>query len=102
MREVARDLKRFGVKTGRRAILVPRLIGPASSAFAAMLWAVHARMENIPSPPLAGLTSFALDEIANDTPDEFLAAAFWRKIAGRAVRLDILERIEETLIDAAR
>jgi ATP-dependent RNA helicase SUPV3L1/SUV3 len=59
-------------------------------------------MENIPSPPLPGLTSFALDEVANDTPDQFLAAAFFRKIAGRAVRLDILERVEETLIDAAR
>src|SRR6266567_1647583 len=102
MREAARTLKRFGVKTGRHAILLPRLLRPASSALAAMLWAVHARMENIPSPPLPGLTSFALDEVASDTPDRFLAAAFFRKIAGRAVRLDILERVEETLADAAR
>jgi hypothetical protein len=34
--------------------------------------------------------------------DQFLAAAFFRKISGRAVRLDILERVEEALIDAAR
>jgi ATP-dependent RNA helicase SUPV3L1/SUV3 len=102
MREAAQTLKRFGVRCGHRVIFLPRLIKPASSALAALLWAVHARMENIPSPPLPGLTSFALDEVANDTPDEFLAAAFFRKIAGRAVRLDILERVEETLIDAAR
>src|SRR5882672_9081163 len=102
MREAARILKRFGVKAGHRAILLARLIRPASSALAAMLWAVHARMENIPSPPLPGLTSFALDEMANDTPDQFLSAAFFRKIAGRAVRLDILERIEDTLADAKR
>jgi ATP-dependent RNA helicase SUPV3L1/SUV3 len=102
MREAAQTLKRFGVRGGRRAIFLPRLIRPAPSAIAALLWAVHARMENIPSPPLPGLTSFALDELASDTPDQFLAAAFFRKIAGRAVRLDILERVEETLIDAAR
>jgi ATP-dependent RNA helicase SUPV3L1/SUV3 len=102
VREAARTLKRFGVKAGLHAIFLPRLIRPASSSLAAMLWAVHARMENIPSPPLPGLTSFALDELASDTPDQFLAAAFFRKIAGRAVRLDILERVEETLADAAR
>jgi len=102
MREAARILKRFGVKAGRRAIFLPRLIRPAASALAALLWAVHARMANIPSPPLPGLTSFALDEVANETPDQFLAAAFFRKIAGRAVRLDILERIEETLTEGAR
>jgi ATP-dependent RNA helicase SUPV3L1/SUV3 len=102
MREAARTLKRFGVRAGRRSVFLPRLIRPAASALAALLWAVHARLENIPSPPLPGLTSFALDEVANETPDQFLAAAFFRKIAGRAVRLDILERVEETLLDAAR
>ena len=101
-REAARILKRFGVKAGHRAIFLPRLIRPAASALAALLWAVHARMANIPSPPLPGLTSFALDEVANETPDQCLAAAFFRKIAGRAVRLDILERIEETLTEGAR
>ena len=102
MRAAAQTLNRFGVRAGRHSIFLPRLIRPAPSALAAMLWAVHARMANIPSPPVPGLTSFALDEIGDETPDQFLAAAFFRKIAGRAVRLDILERVEEKLADAKR
>jgi ATP-dependent RNA helicase SUPV3L1/SUV3 len=102
MRAAAHALNRFGVRVGRHAIFLPRLIRPAASALAAMLWAVHARMTNIPSPPVPGLTSFALDEVGEETPDQFLAAAYFRKIAGRAVRLDILERIEDTLVDAKR
>ncbi len=102
MRSAAQTLNRFGVRVGRRSIFLPRLIKPAASALAAMLWAIHARMANIPSPPLPGLTSFALDEVGNETPDQFLAAACFRKIAGRAVRLDILERVEDMLINAAR
>jgi len=102
MRVGAQTLNRFGVRVGSRAIFLPRLIRPAPSALAALLWAVHARMANIPSPPMPGLTSFPLDENGNDSPDQFLAAAFFRKVAGRAVRLDILGRIEESLADAAR
>jgi ATP-dependent RNA helicase SUPV3L1/SUV3 len=102
MRAAAQTLNRFGVRAGRHSVFLPRLIRPAASALAAMLWAVHARMENIPSPPVPGLTSFALDEVANETPDRFLAAAFFRKIGGRAVRLDILERVDEMLVNAKR
>ena len=104
MREAAQTLKRFGVRGGRRCSSPPPRLSKTRT-----FWRLRpcfgpflARMENIPSPPLPGLTSFALDELASDTPDQFLAAAFFRKIAGRAVRLDILERVEETLIDAAR
>jgi ATP-dependent RNA helicase SUPV3L1/SUV3 len=102
MRAAAHGLNRFGVRVGRRSIFLPRLIRPAPSALAALLWAVHARMAHIPSPPMPGLTSFPLDEVGSETPDQFLGAAFFRRVAGRAVRLDILERIEERLVDAAR
>ena len=102
MRNAAHALKRFGVRIGRRALFLPRLIRPLPSALAAMLWAVHARLVHLPSPPAPGLTSFALDKDDDETPDEFLAAAFFRRIAARAVRLDILERIEDTLFDAGR
>ena len=69
---------------------------PASSSLAALLWAIHARLAQIPSPPAPGLTSFALDK-NNGVPLEFLSAASFRVLAGRAVRYDIVERIEETL-----
>jgi len=103
IRDAAHGLKRFGVRIGRRALFLPRLIRPASSALAALLWAVHARLVQVPSPPAPGLTSFAMEKGEDKgVADKFLAAAFFRKVGGRAIRLDILERIEETLIDASR
>jgi ATP-dependent RNA helicase SUPV3L1/SUV3 len=102
IRSAAHELKRFGIRVGRRALFLPRMIRPAPSALAAMLWAVHARLRNVPSSPTPGLTSFTLDPSAGEMPDGFLSAAFFRRIGTRAVRLDILERIEETLFEAPR
>jgi ATP-dependent RNA helicase SUPV3L1/SUV3 len=102
MRAGVNGLKRFGVRAGRNALYLPRMIRPASAALAALLWAVHQRLPQIPSPPAPGLTSFELGDEDNPIPDGFLRAAFFRKAGGRAVRLDILERIEDTLADASR
>ena len=100
MRTGVNGLKRFGVRSGRNGLYLPRMIRPASAALAALLWAVHHRLEHIPSPPAPGLTSFVRDE--DDIPEGFLRAAFFRKVGARAVRLDILERIEDILADWAR
>jgi ATP-dependent RNA helicase SUPV3L1/SUV3 len=98
MRTAANELRRFGVRIGKRSLYLPLLLKPAPSALAALLWAVHTRLERIPSVPTPGLTSIALDE----TPRPFLAAAYFRAIGPRAVRLDILERFEDILTEAAR
>ena len=82
---------------------MPRLIKPAPAALSALLWAIHAKLDRIPPPPQPGLTSVALNK--NDefeVPDGFLAAAFYRRLGMRAVRLDILERMETVLTDAAK
>jgi ATP-dependent RNA helicase SUPV3L1/SUV3 len=78
------------------------MIRPASAGLAALLWAVHRRLANVPSPPAPGLTSFGLDEDDTPIPEGFLRAAFFRKIGTRAVRLDILERAEDILADSSR
>jgi ATP-dependent RNA helicase SUPV3L1/SUV3 len=101
LRAAAKPLRMFGVRTGRKTIFLPLLIKPAPSALAAMLWAVHERLEHIPSPPAPSLTSFALDpENRSEETDAFLEAAFFALLAGRAVRIDIVERIEEALSNA--
>ncbi len=103
LRTAAHALRPFGVRVGRRSIFLPRLIKPAPSALAALLWAVHARLTHIPPPPQPGLTSFALDaDNGSEAGDAFLAAAFYRRLGTRAVRLDILERIESVLVEAAQ
>src|SRR5262249_46703644 len=93
---------RFGVRSGRHALYLPRMIRPASAALASLLWAVHHRLAQVPSPPAPGLTSFALDAEDTPIPDGFLRAAFFRKLGMRAVRLDILERVEDILAEGSR
>ena len=102
MRAAAKALRIFGVRTGWRSIFLPLLVKPAPSALCALLWAIQARLEHVPSPPAPGLTSFALDKDDGTTPAAFLAAAFFRIIGERVVRLDILERVEGLLGQAVR
>ena len=103
VRGAAQALRPFGVRVGWQSVYLPRLIKPAPAALSALLWAIHAKLDRIPPPPQPGLTSFALNK--NDefeVPDGFLAAAFYRRLGARAVRLDILERMETVLADAAK
>jgi len=103
VRSAAQALRPFGVRVGWHSVYLPRLIKPAPAALAALLWAIHAKLERIPPPPQPGLTSFAISKNDDfEVPDEFLAAAFYRRLGARAVRLDILERMETVLADAAK
>ncbi|HEY5048163.1 MAG TPA: helicase-related protein [Rhizomicrobium sp.] len=92
-----RALRPFGIRFARRSIHFPKLLRPEAASLLALLWAVHARLENIPSPPAPGITSFDIDDSTNTG---FLTAAGFRVARGRAIRLDMLDRLEEQL-DAA-
>jgi ATP-dependent RNA helicase SUPV3L1/SUV3 len=103
LRDAARALRPFGVRVGWHSIYLPRLIKPAPAALAALLWAIHAKLERIPPPPQPGLTSFAISKNDDfEVPDGFLAAAFYRRLGTRTIRLDILERMETVLVDASK
>ena len=97
-RAAMRALKPFGVRLARRSIHLPKLIRPDAAALLALLWAVRHRLTQIPPPPSAGLTSFALE--GDEVPAGFLGAAGFRVVGPRAIRLDMLERLEQEL-DAA-
>lgn len=98
-RDAAKPLRRFGVRMGRHAFFIPRLLKSKPSALVALLWAVHHRLNPIPAPPAPGLTSFAIDE---EMSRPLVEAAFFRVLGNRAVRLDILERVDSELAAAAR
>ncbi len=91
-------LRQHGVKFARRSIYMPKLLRPEAAHLLGLLWGVYALLPLIPPPPQAGLTSFEDDELL---PDGFLAACGFRRIAGRAIRLDMLDRLEEELEAAA-
>lgn len=89
---IMRALRPYGVWFGRRAVYLPKLLRPEPASLLALLWSVWLKHENVPTLPRAGLTSFE-----SDAAEGFLAAAGFRKFAGRAIRLDMLERLEDVL-----
>lgn len=97
-RAAAKTLRRFGVKAGSRAFYLPRLIKPAASGLAAMLWGIKTRLSQLPAPPNPGLTSFVVSD--DDGPEAFLETAGFVLADGRAVRMDIVDRIDEVLRSA--
>ena len=92
-----RALKPFGVWLGRRTVYLPRLLRPDAAALLALLWGIWTRQEQLVGSPAPGLTSFPVGA----EPEAFLHAAGFRIFAGRAIRLDMLERLEDELDQAA-
>jgi len=92
-----RSLRPFGVWFGRRTVYLPRLLRPDAAALLTLLWGVWTKQEAPPAPPAPGLTSFAVDK-GTDTAS--LHAAGFTVQAQRAIRFDMLERLEDELEQA--
>ena len=90
---ILRTLKPFGVWFGRHNIYLPRLLRPDAAGLLALLWSVWTRQAQLSAPPAPGLTSFAHAGEARD----FLRAAGFAVIGERAIRFDMLERLETEL-----
>ncbi len=89
-----RALRPFGIWVGRRTVYIPKLLRPDAASLLALLWGVWTKQEAPPAPPAPGLTSFEID---TGTLEEFLSAAGFASVAGRAIRFDMLERLEDEL-----
>jgi ATP-dependent RNA helicase SUPV3L1/SUV3 len=94
---ILRALKPFGVWFGRRTVYLPRLLRPDAAGLLALLWSIWARQAQFSGPPAPGLTSFAHTGEAK----AFLHAAGFAVVGGRAIRFDMLERLEDELDKAA-
>ena len=92
-----RALRPFGVWFGRRAVYLPKLLRPDAAALLTLLWGVWHKKESPPAPPAPGLTSFSIDK---GTDTAALQPAGFAVFAGRAIRLDMLERLEDELEQA--
>jgi ATP-dependent RNA helicase SUPV3L1/SUV3 len=92
-----RALRPFGVWFGRRRVYLPKLLRPDAAALLTLLWGVWTKQEAPPAPPAPGLTSFAVDK---GTETASLHAAGFAVIAQRAIRFDMLERLEDELEQA--
>jgi len=92
-----RALRPFGVWFGRRRVYLPKLLRPDAAALLTLLWGVWTRKEAPPAPPAPGLTSFGIDA---ETDSAALHAAGFAVMGGRAIRFDMLERLEDELEQA--
>jgi ATP-dependent RNA helicase SUPV3L1/SUV3 len=91
---LVRALRPFGVWFGRRTLYMPKLLRPDAAALLTLLWGVWTKKEAPPAPPAPGLTSFATDK---DNDAQALHAAGFAVLAERAIRFDMLERLEDEL-----
>ena len=94
LRPLIRGLRPFGVWLGRRNVFMPALLKPEAARLLYLLRGIAQRIEQFPPAPLAGITSFAMDD---GMRSDLLHAAGFRALGGRAIRLDMLERVEEEL-----
>jgi len=91
---VLRALRPFGVWGGRGTIYLPRLLPPDAAGVLAPPRGVWPQKGFPPAPPAPGLTALAVDE--GRAPAALRAAGF-ATLGGRAIRFDMLERLEDEL-----
>ncbi|HEX7776393.1 MAG TPA: helicase-related protein [Parvibaculum sp.] len=97
--EARGQLRKYGVRFGGHSIFMPALLKPAPARLLLTLWALTRKevaepFADLPQPPVPGLTSVPADATA---PDGFYDALGFRVCGGRAVRLDMLERVADLI-----
>lgn len=93
VRELSKEdrsaLRSCGVRIGAETLFVPSLVKPKAVQWRAMLWKLFNERETAP-PPGAGLVTVPAGD---DLPEDFLEACGYAKLGGRAVRIDVLDRV---------
>ena len=93
-------LRRHGVRFGAFHVFIPVLLKPAATSLRLLLWGLGLErdgrlvIENLPPVPGQGLTSVSFDRT---TPRGFYRMAGFRICGERCVRIDMLERLADTI-----
>jgi ATP-dependent RNA helicase SUPV3L1/SUV3 len=94
------QVRSYGVRFGAFNVYIPALLKPAAADLLLLLWALFAGRDHgldcdaLPSRPQQGLTSVAA---GNDLPEPYWRAAGFHVAGGRAVRIDMLERLSDLI-----
>ncbi len=94
------QLRKYGVRFGAFNIFLPLLLKPAPAELTLALWTLKEGAANglspddLPEPPRAGLTSVVVNE---QVPEAFYRAAGYHVCGPRAIRVDMLERLADTI-----
>ncbi len=94
------QLRKYGVRFGAFNVYIPALLKPAAADLLLILWALHAGrdhgidLEALPMRPQQGLTSVEAGKLI---PEPYWRAAGFHVAGGRAVRIDMLERLSDLI-----
>ena len=91
-------LRRLGVRFGEATIFVPATLKPRAVALKCLLWSVRSGIGDA-TPPAPGRVSVAFDPRLGEA---FYAAAGFCVCGGRAVRVDMLEKLAQSARAHAR
>jgi ATP-dependent RNA helicase SUPV3L1/SUV3 len=89
-------LRGFGIRFGAFTLFAPPLLKPAASDLRLLLWSLKTKLGEIPQAPANGLTSATADA---SKPEGFYRVCGYRICGGRAVRVDMLERLADLIRD---
>ncbi len=93
-------MARLGLRFGVEVVYLPDLLKPAQIWLRALLWNLYFNdIGNFHAPPPAGRVT--IDAVEN-VPDEFWLAVGYRRIGGRVMRVDMVERVALLVRTAAR
>ena len=98
--EVRKSLRVLGIRFGRSAVYFPLLLKPKAVRLNAILGYLSdgAKSEKPFLPPI-GVTSFEADETRTEKEYDLIG---FRNIAGRSIRIDILDRVLDVLYEAQK
>ena len=94
-----KDLARVGIRLGTENLYIPQLLKPKPVALRGLLWSVfHGRFPEEGLPPEGRVQVVRRPE----TPTEYDIALGYQRLGGRAIRIDMVERIAALIRQAAR
>ena len=98
--EVRKSLRVLGLRFGRSAVYFPLLLKPKAVRLNAILGFYNdGATADAPFLPPVGVTSFAADDARSEKEYDLIG---FRNIAGRAIRIDILDRVLDALYEAQK
>jgi len=93
-------LARLGLRFGVETVYLPDLLKPAQIELRALLWNLyHAEDGVFHAPPVAGRVTI---DAVEGVPDEFWLACGYRRLGGRVMRVDMVERVAFVVRNVAR
>ena len=87
-------LRKHGVRFGQFTVFLPALLKPAPTRLRLVLWGLSQGLDEFPEAPPPGLVTIPAEPGA---PAERYAMAGYRAAGGRAIRIDMVERLADMI-----